>query len=223
MNYLMYVLSSSVVTLLLISIGLFLFKKTISERLKNAIKYEYDTKLKKLDDELRRHTEIELSKLKNKYSMELELMKMKLGPYSEKQFDIYNDLWTSLCDLKYSMLVLWEGASDQNFKKFSSNLEKTTTKLEKSALVFDETDYIELMNILNKFANYEMGKKTLIEYRRSPNFTPYDSEIRDMISNNLAVKRQLLEYLPQIMNHLRNRISFKIPNNPTNSIETSCV
>ena len=208
-DFLKDVLSTSVVTIFLLSIGVFLFKKAISERLKSAVKHEYDTELKKLDDELKRHTEIELSKLNNRLSVELELMKMKLGPYSEKQFDIYNKLWRSLCDLKYSMLQLWEGTSKQNFNVFSAKLEETTTKLEKSALVIEKEHYIELMNILNGFANYEMGKRTLIEHRRDPTSTPYDDDIRNMIKNNRTTKERLLKYLPQMMNLLRDQISGK--------------
>jgi hypothetical protein len=67
--------------------------------------------------------------------MHLEVAKLKLGPYSERQFVIYNELWSSLCELKWSMLELWSSASQQNLRNFSTQLFETHVKLEKSALI----------------------------------------------------------------------------------------
>jgi hypothetical protein len=57
----------------------------------------------------------ELEGLKQKYSKELETKKNELEKskaqflrYSEHQFGIYNELWKSLCELKFIGEELWE-------------------------------------------------------------------------------------------------------------------
>jgi hypothetical protein len=159
-----------------------------------------------LEDDLRRKTEIELSKLNNKLSMEVELAKIKIGPYSERQFVLYNELWASLCDLKWSMLELWSNPSQQNLRKFSTQLFDAHVKLEKSALIFEENHYTELMNCLNIFTDYEMGKKSLIEYRNNIDSTPETFQIQQMVDENREVKIRLLALLPDIRNNLRQQI-----------------
>ena len=205
-EFILYVLSTSAVTTIFLSIVAVIAKTAISERIKRAIKHEYETKLKLLDDDLRRKTEIELSKLNNRLSMEIELAKIKLGPYSERQFVIYNELWASLCELKWSMLELWSKASQSNLNKFSIQLFDAHVKLEKSALIFEESHYNELNNLLNIFVDYELGKKTLIEYRNKRAPSPEAFQIQQMIDENREVKIRLLALIPDIRNILRQQI-----------------
>lgn len=180
----------------------------ILTRLKNAVKHDYEKQLKEFENGLNMRTQIELAKLNTRLSMELEVAKTKIGPYSEKQFDLYNELWTSLCELKYAMLQLWDRASEDKFREFSDKLEKTTLKLERSALVVEEHHYIELISILNDFAQYEMGKRTLIDYRNQHTLAPYDAHLtQQMIEDNKTTKDRLLRYLPKMMNCLRSQIS----------------
>lgn len=207
-EYIFQILSTSAVVSVLVAIVGFLSKSLILERLKRAVRHEYETKLKILENDLNRKTEIELSKLNNTLAMQIEIAKIKLGPYSEKQFAEYNELWASLCELKWSMLDLWNDASEQNLKKFSSQLFDTHVKLEKSALIFEENHFQQLMKCLNIFADYEMGKKTLIEYRNNRNSIPDVFEIQQMVNENRQEKKDLLSLLPNIRTTLRQQIGF---------------
>ena len=162
--------------------------------------------VKQLEDDLRRKTEIELSKLNNQLSMEIELAKIKIGPYSERQFVIYNELWASLCELKWSMLELWSSASQQNLRKFSTQLFDAHVKFEKYALIFEENHYAEMMRCFNIFVDYEMGKKSLIEYRNNRASNPEDFQIQQMVEENRDVKNQILALIPDIRNILRQQI-----------------
>ncbi|MFH1666543.1 MAG: hypothetical protein ABIA17_03105 [Elusimicrobiota bacterium] len=207
LEFILRVISTSAATAILLAIVGFLLKTVIIERIKSEIKHEFDTEIKKIDDELRRKTEIELSKLNNRLSMELELAKIKLGPYSESQFNIYNELWKSLCHLKYSMLELWGEASKSHLNSFSKQLFDSNMKLENSALVIEENHYIELMKILNEFANYELGKKILIEYRKQRVPSPERDQIQQMINENREIKNRLLEILQSIRRSLKRQIS----------------
>jgi len=199
--------SSAVLILILV----FLTRNWFLARIKNSIKYEYESDLRKLDNSLREKTESELAKMKSKLSLELEIAKIKMGPYSEKQFDTYNELWRSLCDLKYSMLQLWQDVLEEDFNDFSKKLDITTINLEKSALLIEDHHYKELMSILNEFASYQMGKRSILEWRRfqDKNYQVDQDALRKMINDNRKTKKRLLEYLPQMMNCLRSQISGK--------------
>ena len=204
------ILTPTFIVSCLFAILVFSGRNWILVRLKNAVKYDYDIKLKQFESDLNMRTQIEMAKLNNRLTMELEIAKTKIGPYSEKQFDLYNELWTSLCDLKYAMLQLWDRASKDKFDEFSKKLEETTIRLEKSALVVEDRHYVELITILNEFAKYEMGKRTLIDYRNQHPLAPYDPQLTaQMISDNQTTKNRLLQYLPEMMNCLRNQISGK--------------
>lgn len=201
-------MTSSVVSTFLIAILAFFSRNLILERLKNAVKHDYDKKLKAYENKLDTHTQIKLAQLTNKLSTELEIVKIKTGPYSERQFNLYNELWISLCELKHAMLLLWDQASEDKFDNFSKKLEETFTKLQKSALVVEEMHYIELVNLLNEFAKYEMGKRELIDYRREQPIAPYNrKQVKMLIADNRATKSKPLEYLPQMMNCLRCQIN----------------
>lgn len=192
-NVIIQILTPTFIVSILFSVLVFLSRNLILVRLKNAVKHDYDRQLREFENEL---------------NTRLEIAKTKIGPYSERQFDLYNELWMSLCDLKYSMLQLWDQASEDKFNEFSKKLEKTTIKLEKSALIVEERHYVELISILNAFAEYEMGKRTLIDYRKEQSIAPYDPQnTRQMIDDNRATKQKLLKYLPKMMSCLRRQIN----------------
>jgi len=173
---------------------LFLARNLILTRLKNAVKHEYDLKLKQYESDLKVRTETELAKLNSHLTMELEIAKLKIGPYSEKQFELYNELWVNLIDLKYSMLELWGQASEDKYTEFSRNVDETTIRLEKSALVVEEQHYTDLINILNEFSRYQFGKRSLIDYRKEQPIASYDHHhVQQMIAENRITKDRLLQ------------------------------
>lgn len=72
--------------------------------------------------------ERELEALKNKYANELETTKAELektkllfARYSEKQFELYNDLWKVLLYTKQQADMLWE---KQNLHKFQPSVSR---------------------------------------------------------------------------------------------------
>ena len=67
-GFLITIISSAVVSTILAGLLLWLTKSWISERLKNAIKSEYDQKLETHKSQLKAHTDSELEKLKTSLS-----------------------------------------------------------------------------------------------------------------------------------------------------------
>lgn len=192
-----YVIWQILTPTVIVGLVLFLTRNLILTRLKNAVKHEYDVKLKQFESDLKIRTETELVKLNSHLTMELEIAKFKIAPYSERQFELYNELWVNLIELKYSMLELWGQAAEDKFTEFSRNLDETTIKLEKSALIVEEQHYAELISILNEFSQYQMGKRSLIDYTKEQPIASYDHHhVQEMIGENRATKDRLLNYLP---------------------------
>jgi hypothetical protein len=203
------ILTPTFIVTCLFGIIVFLSKNWWLERLKNAVKHDYDKQLKAYEAKLKLTTDTELAKVNNRLSMELELTKLKLGPYSERQFTLYNELWISLCHLKQSMELLWVSASEENLTEFAQQLVETSDTLEKSALLVEQSHYDELKEILKTFGDYRLGKKTLIDLRkeRIGRNIIHDYEIRELIDGNRQTREHLRHYLPQMMGCLRSQIA----------------
>jgi hypothetical protein len=200
------ILTPTFIVSCLIAVLLFICRNWVLEKLKNAVKHDYDMKLKEFENTLSMKTQIEMAMLNNHLSKELEIAKTRIGLYSEKQFNLYNELWVNLTDLKYSMLQLWSQASGDRLIEFSRKLEETTISLEKSALIVEEHDYMELIDILNKFAKYEIGKRMVIDYRNEQHVVDH-MLVNRMIEENMATKDRLLLHLREMSSRLRNQIS----------------
>lgn len=146
----------------------------------------------------------ELESLKIKYQTELEIKKNNLEKsktlflrYSEHQFNLYNELWKSLCDLKQIGEELWEQPKIQKVKEFSKQLKSTKLTVEKSALLIETKHYNDLLKILENFGKFEFGKLTLISLRNKQtheieNQGINETEIRRVINQNRQTKNEFI-------------------------------
>ena len=82
--------------------------------------------------------------------------------YLGKQFDFYTQLWRSLCDLESIADVLWEKVKGENLEQFVSNLKKTKKEVKESRLFIEDSHYKRLLELFNKFENYQIGKTKLL-------------------------------------------------------------
>lgn len=152
----------------------------------------------------------ELEGLKTKYQTEIEIKKNDLEKsktlflrYSEHQFNLYNDLWKSLCDLKSIGEELWERAEIQKVKDFSKQLKSTKLTVEKSALLIEDKHYKDLIKILDNFGKFEFGKMTLISLRNRQaheleNYGVNDIEIRRVINQNGQTKQEFISLVDEL-------------------------
>ncbi|QCX37313.1 hypothetical protein FF125_02235 [Aureibaculum algae] len=160
----------------------------------------------------------ELEALKTKYQSELEIKKAELEKskslflrYSEHQFNLYNDLWKSLCDLKHIGEELWEKAEPQLTKKFSKQLRETKLTVEKSALLIEDGHYKSLTTILDKFGNFEIGKLRLINLRNKTvhemnEYGVRNNEIRNVIENNRQTKQEYIKLTKELSSSFKAQI-----------------
>jgi hypothetical protein len=127
----------------------------------------------------------------NEYQSQLDIIKQTSIRYSDKQFEHYSKLWSSLYDLKILADDLWQRAIPSRLEKFSKQLKITKTEIEKASLFIEDAHYEELLAILNNFADYQIGKSDLIDYRQG---NAGDYQIAEMIQEN-GIKKQEYETL----------------------------
>ena len=204
------IIFSSIGSATLLAALSWLFRSWIKARLENAIKHEYSLKLEKYKNELKENTDKELLELRNQANLEFEKYKVRIGPYSEKQFERYNELWVKMVELKSGMDELWDHAEERALKKFSRDLRDLVNTLEKSALLVEPAHYEELMESMNVFARYQIGKQTLINLRRVTGdgyVQGVTEQISELIERNEGNRRRLLEALDSLMDAMRRQIN----------------
>ena len=110
-----------------------------------------------LDSYNNRH-EKELEGLKGKYATELEQTKTDLEKaksrymrYSEKQFELYNDLWRVLLYTKRQADALWEKADPQQIPSFSEQIRLTRNAINDNLRLSQEDHYNQLVLLITKF------------------------------------------------------------------------
>ena len=116
--------------------------------------------------------EKELEEIKNKYSSELEKTKSELEKaklqfqrYSEKQFELYNDLWRVLLYTKRQTDMLWQKADPSQIPSFSEQIRLTRNAISDNLLLIEEEHYNKLIQLIEQFEQFQFGKSKLIDIR----------------------------------------------------------
>lgn len=203
-------LASSAGTALLLSIIGWLGRHWITNRLSQAVGHEYNTKLAKYTEDLRADTEKQLAELRAKTDVVFEKFRVSIGPYSEKQFERYNDLWVALVELRDVMDDLWISANETNLNSFSDKLNKLFKNIEKSALLVEAGHYKKIVASLDVLANYQIGKRTVIDLRKHTgnNYVPNATEeINRLISENSTHRVALNAAMDELMGDMRKQIN----------------
>ena len=144
--------------------------------------------------------ERELEKIKSNYSTELEKTKSELEKaksrflrYSEKQFELYNDLWKVLLQTKHQADMLWEKANPQQLPAFGEQIRLTRKAIDDNMILIEEDHYEKLIQLISQFENFQFGKLRLIEVSaqvpgNTPNNEPSEQEMRRAITKNSKIK-----------------------------------
>ena len=143
------------------------------------------------------------------YRSQLEILRTTTLRYSGEQFNLYNKLWHSLCNLKSAADLLWEEAIDSNLRSFSEQLRKSLDEVEKSYLFIEGGHYKELSELLNEFKNYEIGKKKLVQLymRGSSGQQQVDpDEIWQLVEHNRKRKQRYEQLVTEIGDNLKKQL-----------------
>lgn len=161
--------------------------------------------------------ETELENLKNKYANELEKTKTDLEKaklqfirYSEKQFELYNDLWKVLLYTKQQADMLWEKADPAQIPAFSEQIRLTKNAINDNLLLIEEEHYNKLIELINQFEQFQFGKQKLIEIRvsydniQTPSISKEDTKVT--IAQNKKTKENYDKLIMDIGKTFRNQI-----------------
>ncbi len=141
----------------------------------------------------------------NEYQAKLDVLKQTTLRFSDKQFELYTNLWNSLHDLKIAADNLWDSASPKNLKDFVKQLKMTKGEMEKASLFVEDAHYSELSEIIKSFSEFQIGKERLIDLRQNTNLEGHLIE-EQMIVGNQRVKRRYDELILLIKADLRRQL-----------------
>jgi hypothetical protein len=222
MGFVVQALFSSTISSVIICIIAFMTRHWIKELLTQGIKYKFEENIAKLKAELHVENQKKLEAIKNELALsssikmeeykailgaEYEVYKSKDLRYIEKQFELYNDLWTSLADLEMVVNDLWEASTASKVKSFAEQIITTRHKIRKAALLIEDSHYLGLNNMLDQFQEFQFGKQKLLDLK---SMQVSDEEIEFnigfYIESNKIIKDRLLQTLTQMMNCLKAQI-----------------
>ena len=161
--------------------------------------------------------ETDVENLKNKYAKELEETKSSLEKaklqfvrYSEKQFELYNDLWKVLLYTKQQADMLWEKAEPAQIPAFSEQIRLTRNAINDNLLLIEEDHYNKLIMLITQFEQFQFGKQRLFDVRIYPDEEQIQSitqeEIRTTIRHNMKTKENYDILIMDIGRSFRNQI-----------------
>ncbi len=143
----------------------------------------------------------------NEYQTQLDIIKQTTIRYSDKQFEHYSKLWSSLYDLKLLADDLWQQATPLRLEKFSRQLKTTKTEIEKASLFIEDIHYKELTELIKYFSEYQIGKSGLIKYRREQYFDEH--QVEQLIAQNEQKKNKFEELIFVVKADLKKQIGGK--------------
>lgn len=153
---------------------------------------------KKYEEKVKSEFQMKLTEYQN----QLDILKQTTLRYSDKQFEHYSQLWSSVYDLKVLADNLWESATHPYIRAFARQLRQTKAEVEKHSLFIEDNHYQELTEILNTFASYQYGKSSLINYRDMHSDYPLDQ----LISDNGSTKARFEFLIQNIKADLKRQI-----------------
>jgi hypothetical protein len=162
-----------------------------------------------LEHDKKRYSE-QMEELLQKHRCELKELQEQLNIYREcvvryqsAQFTHYCGLWASLYDLKVKGDDLWESATAAKVSKFQQQFMKTKHEIEKGSLLIEDEHYSGLRNILQRFEEYELGKRKLLAARQND---INSDDIDRFIDNNNIHRKQYNDLIMEIRSSFRRQI-----------------
>lgn len=186
------------------------FPKYLEEKAKNVAMQEDIQKITSQIEDVKQEYKIQFDEIQKKNDVFFDEIKQTKNRFNSKQFELYNELWSSLIDLKISADYLWKSATARNLIKFSSNLDSAKVSIEKKSLLIENTHYKKLMTIIEKLEAYEEGKIKLVEIRNKTTEEveglAYQSYIQGLIHSNESLKLHYEALLNTLKEKFKNTI-----------------
>lgn len=124
--------------------------------------------------------------------------------FTDAQFDTYRGVWVALQELRQAGDALWSEASQENMDAFVKALRVAKAQAAAGGIFFHYKDYKQLMSLLEHFANYEVGKRRLIELKtRREGGNRWDSWMQEDAERQIQKNRQHLEGYTALLDQIR--------------------
>ena len=156
-----------------------------------------------LADNYKKKIEHDFEKKLENYKTELEIIKATALRYTNKQFDLYVELWKNLQELKFSLIDLWNLANQHNLRKFDTALKKTHRQIETTSILLEESHYLELTEVIKNLQEFDTGKEKLIAARRDQ---VEEWQIQMLIDFNRQRKDRCLDIIETLKSSIRATI-----------------
>ena len=177
------------------------------ERIKGAIKQEYDLKLKEIDydyktkfQQLEKEKEIAINEITMKLQTKLDIDRERVKRYYDEQFPKYNETWSDLCDLEQAAKNIWEAANRDNLEKLIKTFNNSMTSARKNSLLIERKHLGRLQNIFHLIDNLRIDKARLIELRERNSYDDYQAE--ELINQNRQTLESLIQDLKILMEEM---------------------
>lgn len=127
--------------------------------------------------------------------------------YHSTQFQTYNEIWASLCEVERISENLWVRAQRQDVVRLAEALKSARESLRKASLLIEEADLAELNNLFDEFEDFRFGKFRIVEMREGRGLRHInDAEIGDLIAHNGEIRGRYQVILKKVEHQLRSQI-----------------
>lgn len=181
------------------------FGEYLSDRLLTSVKNKHGRALESLKNDYQKELETKKS--------ELEKARSQFFRYSEKQFELYNDLWRVLMRTKIMADDLWLDAKPEAIPSFAEQISLTRQAVMDNLLLIEESHYKSLDSLLTNFEQFKFGKLKLVEMRSNEEVgqatqatQATQAQVKSTISQNATVKKKYTDLIMKIGKSLRKQI-----------------
>ncbi len=172
------------------------FPKYLEKKAENTATKEDIRDITSKIESVKQEYKIEFDEIQQKNEVFFDEIRQSKNRFNAKQFELYNELWNSLVDLKFSANELWESANKTKLQDFSKKVYNAKVTIEKTSLLIDNNHYDELLRIIQQFDNFKFGKGELIGLKSLRRKTKnemngiqlYDQSIEEIINQNRQIK-----------------------------------
>ena len=188
------------------------FPSYLKAKAENAASKEDIEKITTIVENVKQNNKIQFDEIQKKNELFFDEIKQSKNRFNSKQFELYNDLWSSLIDLKLSADELWDAATKTKLHDFSKKVHSASVSVEKSAILIDDRHYIKLRDILAEFEGFKFGKSELILKRlRNKTKTQLENiEFYNSIEENIQQNGRIKDNYDNLLDELKKQFKIKV-------------
>lgn len=177
--------------------------------LTRRMSHELDCELETHKADLSKATMLEIEKYKAAVGTENDIFKAITLRYSDKQFQMYNELWASLCDFESAMNAAWDEATQNTVDALKEQIRKTKQTIRKSAILIEENTYKQLNSMFDKMNEFLSGKELLEKLKNNQPNTVTIHKLA-VAHENQKIKDHLTVLIDELRISIRDQVKINL-------------